>query len=357
MTLKHPDDQALVDAYLQHLEAARGRRRRTLEAYRLALERLSAFLDVKPLLQATPDELEAFAGVWLHKQGVVARSRKPYISALRGFYAWACKGGHVRRDPAAQLQHPMTAKPLPRAMSLASAEKLMWAPDLGTFIGVRDAAMLALLLCGARVSGVVGLNEGDLRSADVDGSVRMVLHLMEKGGKERVLPISREADMMLRVYLEHEELKAMDRDVKGRTGHPDKVLFVSTRNSAVPPHEYRGEATRLRRKSLWRIVQRYGRRLAIPAEELHPHAFRHLFGTELAEGEVDLLLRQELMGHEDPKSTRIYTSMAIKRKTKAMDAAAPLAKIKSPMSALLERMGRQQPPKGAPAGPTREHNA
>ena len=162
--------------------------------------------------------------------------------------------------------------------------------------------------------------------------------------------------MMLRVYLEHEQLKTLDRDVTGRGGQPDRVLFVSTRNTSVQAHQYRGEATRLRRQSLWRIVQGYGRKLGVPAAELHPHAFRHLFGTEMAEGDVPLLMQQDLMGHSDPKSTAIYTHLAMRRKVAAMDQAGPLAKIKTPMSALLARLP-STPPKGPPAGQSGGHNA
>jgi integrase/recombinase XerD len=334
-----PDvDQELIDAYMQHLQASRGRRPRTLEAYRLALVRLCHFMQGKPLAKATADELEAYTGLWLHKQGVVARSRKPYVSAVRGFFSWLAKKGHARANAAEGLQHPKTGKPLPRALSLANAERLMFAPDLSTFVGIRDASMMALLLCGARVSGLVDLNEGDLRNAEISGQTRLVIHLVEKGERERVLPLSREADMLLRVYLEHEQLKAMDRDVKGRGGRPDRVLFVSTRNGTVPAHEHRGEATRLKRQSVWRILQGYGTKLGIEPEQLHPHAFRHLFGTELAEEDTNLLLQQDLMGHADPKSTQIYSAMTMRRKLKAIDTAAPLAKIKSPMSVVLARM-------------------
>ncbi len=356
MTPKPEDDQAVIEAYLEHLGSSRGRRPRTLEAYGLALQRLRGFLQGKPLAQATADELEAFAGVWLHKQGVVARSRKPYVSAVRGFYAWLAKRGLARSNTAQGLQHPKTGRPLPRALSLANAERLMFAPDLSTFVGIRDAAMLALMLCGARVTGMVDLNEGDLRNAEISGQTRLVVHLVEKGERERVLPLSREADMLLRVYLDHEQLKGMDRHVVGRGGRPDKVLFVSTKNSRVPAHEHCGEHTRLARQSVWRVVQAYGAKLGIEAEQLHPHAFRHLFGTELAEDDVDLLMRQDLMGHADPKSTSIYTAMSMRRKLKAMDAAGPLSKIKSPMSVLLARV-QQAAPKTPSSSPAGEHKA
>jgi len=324
---------------MTHLEAAKGRRPRTLETYRLALVRLQEFLAGTPLVAATPAELEAFAGIWLHKRGVVARSRKPYVSAVRGFYAWLQRRGHVRGNTAAELPHPKTGRPLPAALSLANAERLMWGPDLGTFAGLRDAAMLALLMgCGMRVSGLVALNEGDLRTLELGGKPRMVIRLTEKGERQRDLPLPREAEMLLRVYLDHEELQRFDRDVVDGKGRPDKVLFVNTRNTRVRPDQYRGEAVRMARFSVWRLVQRYGKRLGIPERELHPHAFRHLVGVQLAEGEEDLLVRQELLGHSDPKSTSIYTSMAMARKARVLDRSGPLAQMKTPVSELLKRL-------------------
>lgn len=332
------DDQA-VDAWMTHLEGARGRRPRTLESYRMALSKLREFLGGKQLLLAEPAELEGFAGIWLHKRGVVARSRKPYVSALRGFYAWAHGRQLIDRDPSTELQHPKTAKPLPHALSLASAEKLMWAPDLATFIGLRDATILALLMgCGIRVGGLCGLNEGDLRSVEVDGKQRLVIRVTEKGGKERMLPVPREAEMLLRIYIDHEELKTLDRTVVDRAGRPDKLLFVQTVNSAVSADQWHGEKLRLSRHAVWRIIQRHGEKAGVPREERHPHAFRHLFGVELAEDNVDLITRQDLLGHADPKSTAIYTAMSMRRRTKVLDASGPLAKMKSPVSAVLKRL-------------------
>lgn len=333
-------DEQAIEAFLLHLEASRGRRPRTLEAYRLALLRLREFLGgEKRLWEAQAVELEAFSGIWLHKRGVVARSRKPYVSALKGFFAWAGGAGLCKAGAAAQLLHPKVGKPLPHSLSLASAEKLMWAPDLNTFTGVRDAAMLALLMgCGLRVSGLVGMDEGDLRNAQIEGQTRLVARVVEKGQKERMLPVPREAEMLLRVYLDHEALKALDRNVLDAKGQPDKVLWVATVNSKVPAHERRGNHLRISRQAVWRMIQRYGEQVGVPAEERHPHAFRHLFGVELAEDEVDLVTRQDLLGHSDPKSTAIYSAMSMRRRTKVMDRSGPLSKVRTPVSEILKRM-------------------
>lgn len=339
------DDQA-IDAWLTWLETSRGRSQRTLQAYRSNITKLRQFLaqDGVALLDADQVQLEVFTGLWLHKKGVIARSRIPYISAVRGFYKWAAERKVIKRNVGGQLTHPITGRPLPNVISLQDAERLMWCPDMSTFIGIRDAAMLSMLIgCGLRVSGLVGLNEGDLQPMKIDDEPRLTVRLREKGNKERIMPVPRDAEMLLRVYLAHDDLAGVDRNVEVRKGASmvtDRVLFVSVRSTRLAADLHIGEERRLTRKAVHDMIGRYGRRLVppIPAEHLHPHAFRHLFGTELTEDDVSLAATQDLMGHADPSSTAVYIQMAQRRKAKLIDQHAPLAKMRTPVSELLKRL-------------------
>lgn len=332
----------VIDAFLQWLQHGRGRSERTIEAYGSALKKLQEFMQGRPLLEAQPAELEMFCGLWLHKKGIVARSRVPYISAVRGFYKYAQSRDLLKKDVAQHIGHPKSGRPLPNVISLANSEKLMWAPDLDTFIGMRDSAMLALMMgCGLRVSGLVGINESHLANVQIEGEVRMALKVTEKGDKQRLIPVPKEADMLVRVYLEHEDMAQIDRDLPAKPGQPpDRVVFVSVRSTKLTPDMHRGEARRLTRKAVHDMIQRYGRRVGIPANELHPHAMRHLYGTELTEGNVATARVQDLMGHEDIKSTAVYVHLASRRKFAAVDQHAPMAKMKTPASELLKRLNR-----------------
>jgi site-specific recombinase XerD len=341
MSAQNPADDVLIEDWLLYMEATRGRSVRTIETYRTAMKFLREFMQGKPLVEADATELETFCGLWLHRKGKIASGRKPYISAVRGFYAWLQSLKHVRVNAAQQLEHPITGRPLPRAITLANAEKLMWAPDLATFIGIRDAAMLSLLIgCGLRVSGLTGMNEGDMQEVEIEGQLRLTLRTTEKGDKTRIMPVPREAEMLLRVYLGHEDLASIDRHTRGKQGQADKVLFVSVRSTRLAAHAHIGEKRRLTRKAVHDVIQRYGKKLGIPKAELHPHAMRHLFGTELQEEDTPTLAMQELMGHADPKSTSIYAQLAIRKKMATVDKAAPLAKMKTPVSELLKRLPR-----------------
>jgi len=332
-------DDLAIDAWMEYMRMNQNRSPRTLEAYRLAMSRLKEFMQGRPIMEATGEELDVFCGLWLHRKGVVARSRKPYISAVRGFYLWCQVRGLIDSNTAKALEHPRTGLSLPNVITLANAERLMNAPDLATFKGIRDSAILHVLLgAGLRVSGLVGLNEGDLYRDTLNGRSRMYLRVTEKGDRQRLLPLPREAEAILLVYLGHEDLADIDRETVNRQGRPDKVLFVSTRNSTVAEHAFRGEERRLSRQSVHDIVQNYGTAVGIPAQQLHPHAMRHLFGTELTEGDVPTLSVQNLMGHADPKSTAIYTELSIRKKTHIVDAHSPLSKMRTPVSELLKRL-------------------
>jgi len=325
----------LIGAFLEFKRHNAGRSERTAEVYGLALGRLVAFFGERDPLRASHDELMLFSGAWLHKQGLRPESRRTHVAAVREFYRWANEQGHVRGNPASGIPYPKVGRKLPRVMTMANAEKLMWAPDLSTFVGLRDATMLALLMgCGLRVSGLVRLNQGQVIQEAIDGHPRLVLRVVEKGEKERRIPVPLDADLLLRLYLEHPELSAIDRSLPSG----DQVLFVSTRNRTCPPHEYSGERRRFNRRTVLGMVAKYGKEAGIPDDQLHPHALRHLFGTELAEGDVDLLTRQKLMGHADPKSTEIYTHLAMRKMTKDADRANPLAKMRTPMSDLMRRL-------------------
>jgi site-specific recombinase XerD len=325
----------LRDAFLSFKRHNKNRSPRTIEAYGLALNRLEEFYAGRNPIEGTRDDLVLFSGIWLHRKGLGPAARRPYVSCVREFYKWALAKGHVKSNTAVDIEHPRTPRALPRAMTLANAEKLMWAPDVNTFTGVRDSAMFALLFgCGMRVSGLVGLNENDVIQESIDGHPRLVLRVREKGDRTRNLPVPPDADLLLRVYMGHADLKAMDRLLDDG----DRVLFVSTAAPSCPAHEYRGARRRLSRMALLRMFSKYGKDLDIPKDQLHPHAARHLYGAELAESDVDILVRQMLMGHRDPKSTAIYTDLAVRKLATEADRANPLAKMKTPVTDLLKRL-------------------
>ena len=336
------DERLLIQRWLEVKEHNEGRSEVTITAYRYHLIALRKYLLARKmtLLSATPEAIEDFAGKYQHERKVKPISRRVTVTAIRGFYQWATRKGVLDENPAACLAIPKVGMPLPRAMSMAHAERLLMEPGIKTFRTLRDTAILAVLIgTGCRASGVRNLHEQDLIWTQTKvGTERLILRLAEKGKKERLVPVPLECSLLIRAYLGHPELGQIDRTLP--TG--ERVLFVNLHNPRVPAHRHFGEMRCLSRRYLHIIVRKYGQRAGIPAEYCHPHALRHLYGTELAEHDVDLLMRQSLLGHASPATTEVYTHLAMRKLTKTVDLANPLGKMpSSPSYALAERLRKQ----------------
>lgn len=329
---------SLVEDFLQYMRLNKGRSERLTVVYRLALTRLGRFMSDagRDPLRANHEDLILFTGKHLFDLGLKDPiSRRTHISAVRGFFIWAEGQRLIERNPATAVPQPKVGRKIPRVMTLADIEKLMWQPDFSTLAGVRDAAMMAFLAgCGLRSSGLVALNESNLVRDAVDGRPRLFLRVVEKGERERKIPIPEQAALLVQLYLEHPDLPGVDRLLP----NGDKVLFTTLRRSDIPLHEYRGEARRFCRSRVQQVIQRHGIRAGVDPKLLHPHAMRHAFGTELAEDDVPTITAQKLMGHADPKSTEVYQQLALRKLTRVADRSNPLAKIKTPVSMLLAQL-------------------
>ena len=344
---------AALNAWCVWLGKNKGRGDATISKYRRYLERLAAWCSDPPddakrrpsasdPLQLTRGDVETFAGLHAHAEGLSPRARRPLVSALRNFYAWAAEYGVVVHNVAALLPSPQAGRRLPKAATLQHVEKLLMAPNIDTLDGLRDAAIIATLAgLGPRVSGLVALNEGDLLWNVEEGKEVLYITLREKGEHERHIPAPSEVAMLLRAYMGHAELQAIDRT----TPQGDRVLFVSLRARSIPPHEYHGERRRLSRRAVHDLLQRHAARAGVPAEYAHPHALRHLFGAEFAEDDTAILTHQVLMGHADPKSTALYAHLARRKLRTAMDKSSPVRKIRAPildsLRALADRAAKR----------------
>jgi integrase/recombinase XerD len=332
-----PAVEAVIERYIVWQELNQGASVHTTRQYRGHVRRLARWCQANgfELLHVERDALQAFVGPWLHKAGLGPVSRQQVVSAVRGFYRWCVSARLIQDDPASTLERPRAGRRLPTVMTLAAAERLMWAPDLETFLGVRDAAILGVLLgCGLRVAGVCALNERNLIWAKERGRESLTLKVLEKGDRDRLVPVPDEARLLLHLYLGHPDLATINRALPDG----DQVLFVSTKNGLVPEHAYHGEARRIGHLAVRRLLLKHGKAAGLPREILHPHAARHLYGTELAESDVHLLAQQKLMGHVDPKSTEIYTHLAQRKLREAVERGNPLSKISTPVSDLAKRL-------------------
>lgn len=323
-----------IDLFLTHFVENKGKSVLTAKNYGRALHRFQVYL--KQIGKDADDvdlmEIEAFTGPFLNKAKMGAAGRSAAVSAIRQFYLFCVRRKLLKNNSAQGLEHPKREQSLPGMLSLDDMEKLMFAPDLSTFIGLRDAAMMAFMFStGCRVSGITGLNEDQLSYGGEETPLRLYVVLKEKGKKSRKLPINRKCELLLFTYLQHDEMKKIDRHV-GKT----EVVFVNLRNSRVKRSDWDGEHRRLTHKSVGEVLKKHGMRVGISPELLHVHASRHTMGTMLYEEGLSMEDRMAWLGHERPETLAIYTRLSEKRLLRAAEKSNPLSRVKTPIDQILK---------------------
>jgi integrase/recombinase XerD len=290
-----------VAAWLGHLRVERGLADNTLVAYARDLAALASFAGERGLgvLQLAPKDLADFSGA-LRGRGLSPRSQARHVFAVRAFYGFALREGMVERDPTENLRAPRAFRGLPRYLTPAQVEALLKAPDPKTSVGLRDRAVLEVLYAtGLRASELTGL---ELAGLDLElGLVRV----LGKGGKERLVPLGREARRWVARYLEKVR-PAMVAE------QPSGLVFPSPRGG------------RLTAMGLWGIVRRHAVKAGVE-RILTPHVLRHSFATHLLERGADLRALQAMLGHADISTTEIYTHVSRERLRQIYDRLHPRA--------------------------------
>jgi site-specific recombinase XerD len=289
-----------LEGFLAVLAAQRAPR--TVEAYRRDLGALADWLGRAPSSVST-EELERYVAD-LRKQGLAGATIARRIAAVRGLFRHLVLIGALVDSPAASLELPRRRSPLPRTLSAAEADRLLEAAAGTAPRALRDRALVELLYgAGLRVSEAVGLERGAI---DLDDRV---VRCVGKGGKERVVPIGREAVKALRRYL------AQGRPHLDRRHRPE--IFLNAKGGP------------LTRAGVFLILRRLAARAGLEPERVHPHLLRHSFATHLLEGGADLRSVQEMLGHADLGTTEIYTHVSDRRRRETYFKSHPHARRRS----------------------------
>ena len=281
-TASYPDDQALVESYLDELRVARRLSPNTIESYQRDLGFLLQHTGRvgQPMRALRRADLEAYVRN-LMASGLSPRSVARAVACIRGFYRFLSRESPLESNPASELQAPRAWPSLPKCLSCSDVDRLIEQPDTSSPTGLRDRALIELLYAtGMRVSELVSVRPSDL---NLNAGY---LTCMGKGAKERLVPMGRAAVKWVRRYVD----KA--RPLLASVDCP--WLFVNARGG------------RLSRVGFWKILKKYSRAAGLPGD-LSPHVLRHSFATHLLERGADLRSIQTLLGHADLSTTQIYT--------------------------------------------------
>jgi site-specific recombinase XerD len=222
-----------------------------------------------------------------------AASIRRKLSALSSLFDYLCEHNAVMGNPVDGVKRPMTNgnEGSTPALGDRQARTLLEAPPADTLKGVRDRAILAVLLYhGIRREELCSLRVKDLHSRQ--GVVHIRIH--GKRSKIRFIPVHAGAQRMIEDYLA----------LAGHRGEVEGPLFRPVKNNRT------GELDRaLDPASIYRnVVLKYGLETGISAEVngLCVHSLRATAATNALSHDSDIAKVQEWLGHANVSTTRLY---------------------------------------------------
>jgi len=289
-------DSHLVEAFLEMMSAERGAQPNTLQAYGRDLADYTAFLAGRGrrLDEVENGDVAAYLD-GLAASGLAATTQARRLSAIRQLHRFLYAEGHSTGDPARIASAPRKGRPLPRILEAEQAGRLIEEARSESTRAKGKRRLKALrLYCLTELAYAMGLRVSELVSLPMAAArAGRFLTIKGKGGRERIVALSRPAMAALKLYVE-----ALD------GGHLTRQHFAS---------ELKGLA---------------GRAGLDPAK-ISPHVLRHAFATHLLEGGADLRTVQQLLGHADISTTQIYTHLETGRLKALVETRHPLAAKRS----------------------------
>jgi integrase/recombinase XerD len=217
------------------------------------------------------------------------RSQHARLVPLRVWFRWMTRQNHILHNPASEIELPRLGRALPKNIfSAAEVERIMMQPDIEEPIGLRDRALLEVLYS----TGMRRLELVRLKLYDLSLDRGLILINQGKGHKDRYVPIGERAVQWLQKYIR-----------EGRpqlASEPDDMTVFLTAQGEPFSRDHLSFTVKER----------------IDAAQLGKtgscHLFRHTMATLMHENGADIRYIQQMLGHEDLKTTQIYTQVAIR---------------------------------------------
>lgn len=205
------------------------------------------------------------------------------LTVIKNFFKYLVKEEIIKVDPSLFIERPKLKKRLPHTLSIDDVDKILDIP-LVTAFDYRNKAMLELMYgAGLRVSELVQLEVHDI---DLNNCL---VRIMGKGSKEREIPLGEYSIYYIKKYLEYRNSLLKRR--------PSDALFLNN------------HGVQMTRQGFFKILKQLLLSKGIDGD-ISPHTLRHSFATHLLSRGADLRSIQEMLGHSDISTTKIYTHIS-----------------------------------------------
>lgn len=291
-----PAVASLCAAFLDHLEIKENARPHTLTGYR---RRLGQFLR---WLEAHPDQPPASLATWLayyatlkrHRPEYAANTLRNHYDALRRFGRFLHEQGHLAGSPLADVERPTDkTKSEPRAIERSHINAMLKAAA-----DPRDRALLLFF-----------------RDTACRADEALQLTWEKINWTERKTEVIGKGDKARQLFFKPLTLRALER-YRDSLSLPRRRLDGPVWWGKKGPLNYSG---------LYKIFERLAKAANL-AGVFNPHAWRHAFGRDATIAGIPTAQLQDLMGHSNIETTKIYAQFNTVELQQAHDRYSPVSR-------------------------------
>lgn len=279
--------------YHLYLSVVQRKSKKTVQSYLHDIEVYLDFLKDRKISKCeniSVLDIEAFLDFYAENH--VASSLNRMIASIHSFHLQISTMHPEIKDVSLLIHGMKSSKHLPVYLSVDEVKKVFSSFQDNEIDQYNKTILVVLYSCGLRVSELCDLKLNDVHLTE------QILKVKGKGDKERIIPISSYCVSQMKYYLDSIRLVW---DVKNIS------YFFVNRLGHICTRQY-----------VHLMIKQKVNELNLNPK-ISAHSFRHSFATHLLDGDADLRIVQELLGHSNISTTQIYTHIQDKRLTSVYD--------------------------------------
>jgi integrase/recombinase XerC len=294
----------MAENFIDYLRHEKRYATNTLTAYQNDLDQFRSFiaeLGINDPASATSSIIRLWV-VHLVESGANPVTLRRKLSALNTYYKYAIRKGFCRSNPAKGISLPKVPVRLPKFVEQSKLLNHLSNNDAfdSSFPGIRDKLIIEMLYAtGMRRNELLQLKWLDISYSS--GQLR----IFGKGGKERIIPISKHLISQLEEYKKLAIIHLKTNEL------PERIILTDQGKPAYP-------------ELIYKTVKKH-LSLCSTQEKKSPHVLRHSFATHLSNNGAPLNDIKELLGHASLASTQVYTHNTIEQLKEVYKIAHPKA--------------------------------
>ena len=272
-----------IEDFINYCIFEKGLSDKTKESYENDLKIYNEFLNKKHITEVEYIKSDHIKDFLKERSTEETTTIAHNLTVIKNFHTYLLKENITKENVSEFIERPKLRKSLPKTLSIEDVDKLLNI-ELKTPFDYRNKAMLELMYgCGLRVSELISIELNDIDMTNC------LIKVFGKGSKEREIPLGEYAIYYLKEYISRRELLLKKK--------PCTKLFLNNHGLGMTRQGFF--------KNLKEILREKGLN-----PEVSPHTLRHSFATHLINQGADLRSIQEMLGHSDISTTKIYTKVS-----------------------------------------------